>query len=139
MANATRPRGSTGPVLAAAARARAATALAAYQRDTAPSTSIASSAASENQAIAHCPRGSTTRAASSGPIAPPVLPPTWNSDCAKPYRPPEAMRATRDDSGWNTAEPTPTSIAEATTIAKECAVESSNSPASVKPMPIGSE
>ena len=38
-------------------------------------------------------------AASSGPIADPVLPPTWNSDWAKPCRPPEAMRATRDDFG----------------------------------------
>ena len=53
------------------------------------------------------PRGTTMNAASSGPIAEPVLPPTWNSDCAKPWRPPDAMRATRDASGWNTEEPMP--------------------------------
>ena len=46
-----------------------------------------------------CPRGATINAASSGPMADPVLPPTWNSDWANPCRPPEAMRATRDDSG----------------------------------------
>ena len=44
-------------------------------------------------------------AASSGPSAEPTLPPTWNSDCARPCRPPDAMRATREDSGWNTDEP----------------------------------
>ena len=33
-------------------------------------------------------------AASSGPIELPKLPPTWNSDWARPWRPPEAMRAT---------------------------------------------
>ena len=57
------------------------------------------------------PRGTTMKAASSGPIAEPVLPPTWNSDWARPCRPPEAMRATRDDSGWKTDEPSPTSAA----------------------------
>ena len=45
-----------------------------------------------------------------------MLPPTWNTDCAKPYRPPEARRATRDDSGWNTAEPSPTMAAPRTSI-----------------------
>ena len=43
--------------------------------------------------------GTTTNAASSGPIDEPRLPPTWNTDCASPCRPPDAMRATRDDSG----------------------------------------
>ena len=38
----------------------------------------------------------------------PVLPPTWNTDCARPWRPPDAMRATRLDSGWNTDDPMPT-------------------------------
>ena len=51
-------------------------------------------------------------AATSGPIAEPVLPPTWNSDCASPCRPPDAIRATREDSGWKTAEPRPTSPAD---------------------------
>jgi hypothetical protein len=56
-------------------------------------------------------RGTTMNAASSGPMADPVLPPTWNSDWADPCCPPEAMRATRDESGGNTDEPTPTSAA----------------------------
>ena len=47
------------------------------------------------------------KAASSGPIAGPALPPTWKSDCARPCRPPEARRAMREDSGWKTAEPKP--------------------------------
>ena len=53
------------------------------------------------------PSGSTTKAASSGPRAEPVLPPTWKSDWAKPKRPPEAVRATRELSGWKIAEPSP--------------------------------
>ena len=44
-------------------------------------------------------------------MAEPVLPPTWKKDCAKPCFPPEAIRATRDDSGWKTAEPMPMSAA----------------------------
>ena len=60
-----------------------------------------------NQLTLCCPRGSTTKAASSGPMADPRLPPTWNSDCARPWRPPDASRATRELSGWNTAEPRP--------------------------------
>ena len=69
------------------------------------------SAASENQAMLAWPKGTTMKAASSGPIAWPKLPPTWNSDCARPYRPPEARRATREDSGWKIAEPRPISAA----------------------------
>ena len=38
-------------------------------------------------------------AASSGPMALPALPPTWKIDCARPWRPPEARRAMREDSG----------------------------------------
>ena len=52
------------------------------------------------------------KAASSGPSDWPKLPPTWNSDCAKPWRPPEAARATRDASGWKIAEPTPISATD---------------------------
>ena len=66
-----------------------------------------SSAAQENQSTLPCPCGRTMKAASSGPIAEPRLPPTWNTDCARPCRPPEAMRATREDSGWKTDEPVP--------------------------------
>ncbi len=50
-------------------------------------------------------------AASSGPIADPALPPTWNSDCAKPNRPPDAARATREESGWKIDDPMPIAIA----------------------------
>ena len=48
------------------------------------SSTIATSASTENQAMLDWPNGSTTQAASSGPRAEPVLPPTWNSDWAKP-------------------------------------------------------
>jgi hypothetical protein len=58
-----------------------------------------SSAKSPNQATLRWPRGNTTKAASSGPMDEPTLPPTWNIDCASPWAPPEAMRATREDSG----------------------------------------
>ena len=72
------------------------------------------SASTENQATLDWPSGSTTQAASSGPRAVPVLPPTWNSDWAKPKRPPEAARATRELSGWKIADPSPIVIAAAT-------------------------
>ena len=70
-----------------------------YQMPTPASTIIASNAKSENTARLFWPCGSTTQAASSGPKAAPALPPTWKIDCARPCRPPEAMRATRDASG----------------------------------------
>ena len=76
------------------------------------------SAISENQAMLPWPKGTTISAASSGPSAEPTLPPTWKSDCAKPCRPPEASRATREDSGWKTAEPRPTSAAPSTSTGK---------------------
>src|SRR5258706_5887804 len=69
------------------------------------STAIPSSAASENHATLDWPRGTTMNAARSGPSDDPVFPPTWNNDCANPCCPPEAIRATREDSGWNTADP----------------------------------
>ena len=43
-------------------------------------------------------RGRTRNAAISGPSAEPTLPPTWNTDCAKPWRPPEA--SARDARGF---------------------------------------
>ena len=70
-----------------------------------------SSAAHENQATLVWPCGKTMKAASSGPAEEPRLPPTWKIDCASPCLPPEAMRATREDSGWNTEEPVPMSAA----------------------------
>src|SRR5258705_396096 len=69
---------------------------------------MARSAISANQAIDAWPKLSTIAAAISGPSACPKLPPTWNSDCANPCRPPDAIRATRADSGWKMAEPKPT-------------------------------
>ena len=83
----------------------------AYQRPTRVSTTMPINAAMANQAIDVCPRGNTMNAASSGPRADPKLPPTWNVDCANPCRPPDASRATRELSGWNTAEPSPTKAA----------------------------
>ncbi len=85
------------------------------------------------------PCRTTTKAASSGPIAEPALPPTWNTDCAIPCRPPDAMRATREDSGWNTADPRPISPAASRIIGKLPATDSSSRPASVEPMPAASE
>jgi len=103
------------------------------------SSAIAISAAIANQAMLPCPRGITMNAASSGPLAEPMLPPTWNTDCAKPWRPPDAMRATREDSGWNTEEPEPIRAAATSSIGKLDAFASSSRPVSVKPMPIASD
>src|SRR5713226_3867190 len=62
------------------------------------SKTIPKKARNENHARLDCPLVST-KAARSGPSAEPALPPTWKSDCAMPCCPPEAMRATREDSG----------------------------------------
>src|SRR5277367_7124091 len=70
-----------------------------YHAPTFASTAMASRAASVNQARLACPCGMMIQAASSGPIALPALPPTWKIDCANPWRPPEARRAIREDSG----------------------------------------
>ena len=80
------------------------------------------------------------KAASSGPMRWPALPPTWNSDCARPCRPPEAMRAMRDDSGWKIDEPMPISAAADQQQRDSCgACDSTIRPTSVKPMPTASE
>ena len=55
-----------------------------YQPPTFDSTSMARSATSENQAMQPCPFGTTMNAAASGPSAEPILPPTWNTDWARP-------------------------------------------------------
>ncbi len=70
-----------------------------YQVLTRISSSMASSAPPENQAMLRWPCGSTMKAASSGPSDDPLLPPSANSACAKPWRPPDAMRAMREASG----------------------------------------
>src|SRR5260370_28459075 len=61
------------------------------------SSTMASSARNENHAMFACPLMNSN--ASKGPMAEPAFPPTWNSDWAMPCCPPEAMRATREDSG----------------------------------------
>ena len=43
-----------------------------------------SSASTANQAILPWPCGMMTKAAASGAIDWPKLPPTWNTDCARP-------------------------------------------------------
>ena len=96
-------------------------------------------AVSPNQAMLPWPRGRTTKAASRGPIADPALPPTWKKDWAKPCRPPEAIRATRDDSGWKIDEPMPTHATAASTRPKVGAIDRSSRPTSVNVMPIASE
>src|ERR1700722_622495 len=78
-----------------------------YHTLTHASSAMASMATNENHPMRRCPLGSTINAASSGPMEDPAFPPTENSSCATPCRPPEAMRAIRDASGWNTADPTP--------------------------------
>ena len=96
-------------------------------------------AAKANQPIEACPKGMTTSAASSGPMAPPALPPTWNIDCASPFRPPEASCATREDSGWKTEEPQPISPTASRMGTKPGATERMSSPTSVKHIPVASE
>src|SRR5450759_5293818 len=110
-----------------------------YHAPTRSRIAIASSAARENHAMLRCPAPSTTNAASKGPSDEPALPPTWNSDCANPCCPPEAMRATRDDSGWNTADPIPTSATAASTTAKLGAEAIRISPTMVNVIPTGRE
>src|SRR5580704_2002882 len=110
-----------------------------YQWTTWNSTNMPSSAVSENHATLDWPYGSTMKAASSGPAEVPKLPPTWNTDCASPCLPPEAMRATREDSGWNTEEPVPMRAAANSSSAKLPANASSTSPTRVNPMPAASE
>ena len=58
-----------------------------------------------------CARGTTINAASSGPMADPVLPPTWNSDWANPCARRRRCVPPAMSSGGNTDEPTPTSAA----------------------------
>ena len=85
---ATRPRDSgcrtEAPATLPRAAGRCAVRRRAYQPPTWKSTNIASSAAPENHTMLCWPRGTTMNAASSGPAAEPMLPPTWNSDWASP-------------------------------------------------------
>src|SRR3954452_10578777 len=110
-----------------------------YHPPTRHSTTMAIKAARENQATLRWPRGSTTKAAASGPTADPAFPPTWKTDWASPCCPPDAIRATRDDSGWKTALPSPTMPADNSTIGKLLAAESRISPTRVNVIPAISE
>lgn len=56
----------------------------AYQRPMRQRMMMARNAIEENQAMLPCPNGTTISAASTGPIEVPKLPPSWNTDCAKP-------------------------------------------------------
>lgn len=49
------------------------------------------------------------------------------------------MRATREDSGWNTDEPMPISMADSSTAPKLAACDNDSKPIIVKPMPNGNE
>ena len=111
----------------------------AYQRPMRTSSATATRAASANQPTACCPKGITISAVSSGPTALPPLPPTWKIDCARLLRPPEAIGATRDASGWNTDEPHPMSATDSSMGAKPGAKASATSPKRVKHMPAASE
>src|SRR5690625_2982136 len=94
---------------------------------------IARRAMRENQPTLHCPRGTTTKAATSGPIAVPELPPTWKTDWARPCCPPEAIRATLDDSGWKTEDPSPTRAAGERRSTKLFGTERRRRPVRVNP------
>ena len=60
-------------------------------------------------------------------------------DNTLPWRLPADMRATREASGWNTAEPRPTSAAAMSSASKLDARASNTIPTRVKPMPAASE
>ena len=98
------------------------------------------SAVSANQAMLRWPFGRTMKAASSGPIADPALPPTWKSDCAKPCRPPEAMprhaRRLGVEDRRADADARHGDEHDARTTAR---TTSSTSPTSVNAMPMASE
>ena len=70
-----------------------------YHTPTRVRTTMARRAASVNHASVAWPCGMMIQAASNGPIALPAFPPTWKIDCASPWRPPDASRAIREDSG----------------------------------------
>src|SRR5436190_10723312 len=82
-----------------------------YHVPTRHKKTMPTSAARENDAMLPWPRGTARKAASRGPSDEPALPPTWKNDCANPCRPPDASRAMRDDSRWQTADPSPTNAA----------------------------
>src|ERR1700684_4606536 len=60
-------------------------------------------------------------------------------DCAMPRRPPEAIQASLEASGWKTAEPMPTRATATRTITNSLALDKRIMPASVKHIPAASE
>src|SRR5271170_2395361 len=110
-----------------------------YQRPTRHRTTMASSAAIENQAMLGWPCGMMIHAAKSGPDALPKLPPTWKTDCASPCWPPDTRRAMRDDSGWKIDDPVPTNAAATRRMPKFGAMARTRMPTNVKDIPAASE
>ncbi len=100
---------------------------------------MAATARSEHHTMLDWPRGTIRNAPINGPMADPTLPPTWNSAWASPCRPPEAIRAMRDASGWKMDDPTPSSPAATSSRANDVANASSIKPASENAMPITRE
>src|ERR1700730_1055209 len=100
---------------------------------------IATRAITENQPILLCPLGTMINAANKGPSDVPALPPTWNIDWASPCRPPEAIRARREASGWKTDDPMPTSPAAQRIIGALVALDRISRPMRVNPIPIANE
>src|SRR6185312_750896 len=76
---------------------------------------------------------------SSGPIAPPALPPSWKTDCATPLFPPDARWASLDDLGWKMDEPTPMMATAMSTLTNVEAIESRITPQRVNVIPVISE
>ena len=111
----------------------------AYQRPIPLSMAMPAKATRQNQARLLRPFGSTTKAASSGPSEEPKFPPTWKIDCAKPWRPPEASLAMREDSGWKIDEPIPSIVAPPSSSPYERANASTSSPSIDSAMPTGSD
>jgi hypothetical protein len=64
-----------------------------------------------------------------------MFPPTWNRDWASPYRPPDAIRATREASGWKIAEPIPINVAASRIAGYVEALDINRRPTRVRPMP----
>ena len=62
-----------------------------YHRPTQKRMTIARSARGENHTTWEAPWEAMMTAARSGPSELPKFPPTWNTDCARPRRPPAAM------------------------------------------------
>src|ERR1039458_2764541 len=108
-----------------------------YQPLTRAKRIMATSAPHENQAMLRWPFGSTMNAAGRGPSEDPPVPPRENSDCANPYRPPDARRAMRAASGWKIADPSPMNPTDSRIAPKPGALDSRMRPATLEAIPAG--